>query len=319
MYLIGYIWRRWCDKKLWCGPGPGPRPGPGPEPGPRHGPGKSIKVAMRPRLCTSSSPVTSQCVTGLQLLWSIFEVQVNVRLLFSQNRFFWLLPGTHHFPTHLWAIKTICVLAQFFQIYILVWTRPISAQSLTSACTFSPQPSCFPSLLWHPFRSGLTWSQVVITLARNSPHARSALVKRKLCTAKVLKNTNPVALSAATFGSGGCFVTNRINKMSCLRNLYYNVNGEKKNSCAARLCNVGEMKSDAAGTCWSCRNLRFDNPTANILGHFTIYWNSFFCYRIGTVAFSCTRYKVALLSILQYVWTYTEHWNYSVITQQAMV
>lgn len=171
----------------------------------------------------------------MQLLWSVFEVEVNVSLFFfSLNLFLLLLPGTHPFPNHLLAIKTICAFAQFFQIYILVWTRTISAQSLTSPCTFSPQPSCFPSLLWRPFRSGLTWSQEVIALARDSRHALAATVKRKLCT-EVMKNTNPIALPATTFGSAGCFVTNRINKVSCLRKLYYGVNGGKEKQLCCKI------------------------------------------------------------------------------------
>lgn len=122
---------------------------------------------------------------------------------------------------------------------------------------FLPRPSCFPSRLWGPFRSGLTWSQELIASARSSRHTWPGMLKAKLCAAEVIKTTNPLR---PPFGLGGCFVTNWINKVSCLTKLHYSVNGEKKNSCAARLCNLAEMKSDFADTRWSCRNLCFDNP-----------------------------------------------------------
>lgn len=117
-------------------------------------------------------------------------------------------------------------------------------------CTFFHNPII--SLLSRPSRCGWTWSQEVIALASNSCHTWLGMLKGKLCTAEVIKNTNrPSALPTATFGSGGCFVTNRINKVSWLTKLHYRVNEEKKNSCAARLYNWSEMKSDVdpAETC----------------------------------------------------------------------
>lgn len=202
----------------------------------------------------------------MQLLWGIFEVEVNVSLFFylTKSFFLLLLPGTHPFPNHLLAIKTICVFAQFFQIYILVWTRNDLCTVINFALHFLPAAQLFS---FPPLTSFQVWLDLKSRSNRSGPRFSSRSVgngeKKALHGRGDEKHQPHLARPAVSWQTES---TRCRAWESCITASM----GEKKNSCAARLCNVGEMKSDVAGTCWSCRNLRFDNPTPNILGHFTI-------------------------------------------------
>lgn len=135
----------------------------------------------------------------------------------------------------------------------------------------------FPPFLWRPFRSGLTWSQEVIAVAPRFSSRSVGNGEKKALHGRGDEKYQPHRPPRHNIWLRRLFRDKQnqqgvVPEKAVLRRQW----GGKKNSCAARLCNVGEMKSDVAGTRRHCRNLRFDNPTANILGHFTICGRAFF-------------------------------------------